>query len=177
MKNTFFEEASQADGPRPPKSQQAFMGTSEKERIFQKKLCYNSDMRFQVPQFIEIEDKVVGPLTIKQFVYLAGGAGMAFVAYRFLPLFLSIFAVPVFVALAAALAFYKVNNKPFIDLLEAGFSFYTGEKLYIWKKKDNKPVAKQVAPTETPQIYVPKLSDSKLKDLAWSLDVNENTRR
>jgi hypothetical protein len=134
-------------------------------------------MRFQVPQFIEIEDKVVGPLTIKQFVYLAGGAGMAFVSYRFLPIFLSIFFVPLFVGLAGLLAFYKVNNKPFIDMLEAGFSFYTGEKLYIWKKKEKKAEAKKEIPTEAPQIFVPKLSESKLKDLAWSLDVNENTKR
>ena len=75
-------------------------------------------MRFQVPQFIEVEDKVVGPLTLKQFMYLAGGAGMAFVAYRFLPLFIAIFVIPAIAGLSLALAFYKVNNKPFVDLLE-----------------------------------------------------------
>ncbi len=131
-------------------------------------------MRFQVPQFIEIEDKVVGPLSIKQFVYLAGGAGMVFVAWRFLPLFLAILVIPIVGSLALALAFYKFNNKPFIDLLESGFSFYTGEKLYIWKKQDKKIEPKEAgAPKAPAQIYVPRLSDSKLKDLAWSLDINE----
>ena len=133
-------------------------------------------MRFQVPQFIEIEDKVVGPLTIKQFMYIAGGAGMAFVAYRFLPLFISIFVIAGVVALALALAFYKINNKPFIDTLEAAFSFYTGEKLYIWNKKDKKIEPKKTsdAAMPSPQVSVPKLSDSKLKELSWSLDVNEH---
>ena len=35
-------------------------------------------MRFQVPQFIEIESKIFGPLTFKQFIYLAGGGGRNF---------------------------------------------------------------------------------------------------
>lgn len=132
-------------------------------------------MRFQVPQFIEIEDKVVGPLTIKQFMYLAGGAGMAFVIYRFLPLFIAIFIIAGIVGLSLALAFYKVNNKPFIDILEAGFSFYTGRKLYIWKKKDKKIEPREEKSASTPkQVYVPRLSDSKLKELSWSLDINEN---
>jgi hypothetical protein len=41
-------------------------------------------MRYQVPQFIDVEDKVIGPLTIKQFIYLAGGAGMCFVIFHFI---------------------------------------------------------------------------------------------
>ena len=131
-------------------------------------------MRFQVPQFIEIEDKVVGPLTLKQFMYLAGGAGMAFVAYRLLPLFISIFIIPAVAGLALALAFYKVNNKPFVDLLEAGFSFYTGEKLYIWKKSDKKIVPKTPDEAAHAEMYVPRLSDSKLKELSWSLDIKDN---
>ncbi len=132
-------------------------------------------MRFQVPQFIEIEDKVVGPLTLKQFMYLAGGAGMIFVAYKLLPIFISIFIIPIILALTLALAFYKVNNKPFIDILEAGFSFYTGEKLYIWKKQDKKIQSHKEEEAQTPnQVYVPRLSDSKLKELSWSLDVKNN---
>ncbi len=132
-------------------------------------------MRFQVPQFIEIEDKVVGPLTIKQFMYLAGGAGMAFVAYKFLPLFISIFVIAAIVGLSLALAFYKVNNKPFIDMLESAFSFYTGGKLYIWRKRDKKIEPKEKDDVSPPkQVYVPRLSDSKLKELSWSLDINEN---
>jgi len=32
-------------------------------------------MRFEVPQFIEVEDKIFGPFTWKQFIYLMGGEG------------------------------------------------------------------------------------------------------
>ena len=78
-------------------------------------------MRYQVPQFIEIEDKIIGPLTIKQFVYLVGGAGMCFIAYTFLPLILALLLIAGIVPLSLALAFYKINNKPFVDFLESAF--------------------------------------------------------
>jgi hypothetical protein len=131
-------------------------------------------MRYQVPQFIEIEDKIIGPLTIKQFVYLAGGAGMSFIAYRLLPLLLALPVIAVIIVLSLALAFYKVNNRNFIDLMESIFFFYTRDRLYIWKKEPRKIEQQKVVASAAPEVFVPKLSESKLKDLAWSLDINEN---
>lgn len=131
-------------------------------------------MRFQVPQFIEIEDKIVGPLTLKQFLYIAGGAGMSIIVYRFLPLIIAIMVIAVIVSLSMALAFFKYNNKPFVDLLEAGVQYYLGEKLYIWKKRDRIVEVTEVNKAP-PQMYVPRLSDSKLKELTWSLDINKES--
>jgi len=132
-------------------------------------------MRYQVPQFIEVEDKVIGPLTIKQFIYVVGGGGMCFIAYTYLPIYIAVLIIAIVGPLSLALAFYKINNKPFIDFLESGFLFYTKQNLYIWKKEDKKPVARTQDPNPTPrQVFVPKLSDSKLKELSWSLDINEN---
>src|SRR5690348_8077716 len=131
-------------------------------------------MRYQVPQFTEVEDKIVGPLTIRQFVYLIGGAGMCFIVYNFLPIYIAIIPILAIGALSLALAFYKVNNKPFIDFLESAFTFYTKQNLYIWKKEEKKPVASEKEAPSARQVYVPRLSDSKLKELSWSLDINEN---
>jgi hypothetical protein len=131
-------------------------------------------MRFQVPQFIEVEDKIFGPLTFKQFVYLGGGGGICVILFIFLPKFLAIiFSLPV-AALALALTFYKVNDKPFINLLEAFFNYSLTHKLYIWKKEERTPTAKQATQAPLEQVYVPKLSESKLKELTWSLDIKEN---
>src|SRR6185436_8162914 len=129
-------------------------------------------MRYQVPQFIEVEDKIFGPLTLKQFIYLAGGAGLSFVIYRILPSFLySAIPILVIMAFSISLAFFKINNKPFIFIVEAAFKYYTSAKLFIWKKipKRKKEGAVQEA-KEYAGVMVPKISDSKLKDLAWSLD-------
>jgi hypothetical protein len=130
-------------------------------------------MRYQVPQFIEIEDKVIGPLTIKQFIYLVGGAGMAFIVYTYVYIYIALPLIAGIIGLSLALAFYKINNKPFIDFLESAFLFYTKQNLYIWKKQP-KPIVETKQEAEKKQVYVPRLSDSKLKELSWSLDINEN---
>lgn len=129
-------------------------------------------MQFQVPQYIEVEDKIFGPFTIKQFVYLAGGGAMCFILIRLLPTFLGIFLSIPIAAFAVALAFYKVNNKPFIEVVEHAFSYALKDKLYIWKKQEKTPTSRKVGDENIdPLLYVPKLADSKLKDMTWSLDV------
>jgi hypothetical protein len=134
-------------------------------------------MRFQVPQFIEVEDKIFGPLTLKQFIYLLGGAGLSFIIYTFVGnLIISIVLILPVMGFAFALAFYKINNKPFIGVVEAAFNYYLGNKLYIWKKIDKPIQSKNIVgqPSSNSEFYVPKLSDSKLKDLTWSLDIKQS---
>lgn len=131
-------------------------------------------MRFQVPQFIEVEDKIFGPLTFKQFIYVAGGVGISVVLFIFLPKFLAVLISLPIVALGAALAFYKVNGKPFINVVEAFVKYSLTNKLYLWKKEEKKPVAGKAEVKPVDQVFVPKLSDSKLRELTWSLDIKEN---
>ena len=38
--------------------------------------------QFVVPQFIDVEDKVIGPVTVRQFLILLVGGGVLFIAYR-----------------------------------------------------------------------------------------------
>ena len=133
-------------------------------------------MKFRVPQFIDVEDKIFGPFTFRQFLYLAGGGGLSFVVYRALPIYVAIPLMLAFVALGLGLAFYKPNGKPFLFMIEAGFNYYIGDKLYIWKKKLKKTESEQrkaipVKANSTEDAPAKKLSESKLKDIAWSLDV------
>ena len=134
-------------------------------------------MRFQVPQFIEVEDKIFGPLTFKQFVYVAGAGGVCVVLFTFLPKFLAILLSLPIAALGLALAFYKVNDKHFINMVEAFLNYTLTNKLYIWRKED-KPINNKQGTIDNKmpvqQIQVPKLSESKLRDLTWSLDIKEN---
>lgn len=131
-------------------------------------------MDYQVPQFIEVEDKIIGPLTLKQFIYLAGGGGLIVIFLLYLPLFIGILlSIPVG-ALAGALAFYKVNNKSFVEMLEAGFKYYTGGRLYLWKKEP-KATPKQMVTVSAPDPVPQKLglTRNKLEELAWSLDIKD----
>ncbi len=132
-------------------------------------------MRFQVPQFLEVEDKIFGPFTFKQFIYLAGSIAIAVVMLMLLPKFIALLLGAPIVAFGVALAFYRVNEKPFINVVEAFLKFQLGGKLYLWSKEDSAPIASTNNPKQIDQVYVPRLSESKLKDLSWSLDIKDNT--
>ena len=96
-------------------------------------------MQFHVPQFIDVEDKIFGPLSFKQFIYLAGGAGLCVVIYVFVPY--TFIAYPLMLLAAAfsgALAFYEINGKPFIFTVQAAFEYITSSRLYLWKQREHK---------------------------------------
>jgi hypothetical protein len=139
-------------------------------------------MEYQVPQFIEVEDKILGPLTLKQFIYLAGGIGLSVVCYLYLP---HIAGIPLALAsagLGAALAFYKINDKPLIEIAEAAFNYTLGRKLYLWKREDEVTVANQAAVPQQMSVSTsavpgqPGLSRGKLRELAWSLDIKDSNQ-
>ena len=133
-------------------------------------------MQFQVPQFIEVEDKIFGPLTFKQFVYLAGGAGLGYLLWRSLPIYLAGPIILGVLGLGAALAFFNYNGQPFILALEHAFFYLIHGKLYLWSNEQavsTKKKGKATAPISSAAPYVPHLSESKLHELAWSLDIKE----
>jgi hypothetical protein len=129
-------------------------------------------MEYQVPQFIEVEDKIFGPLSLKQFIFVAGGIGLCVILILLLPTFIGILlAIPV-AAFSGALAFYKVNNKTFIELIESAFNYYTKGNLYLWRKEPKIEAPKPAAePVPSREKLV--LTEGKLKDLAWSLDIKD----
>jgi hypothetical protein len=92
-------------------------------------------MQFEVPQFIEIEDKIFGPLTWRQFLYVGGGGLMTAVIFLTLPLIIFIIIGLPIAGLSFALAFYPVNNRPFSHLLEAIYTFFTRQRIYHWQQK------------------------------------------
>ncbi len=135
----------------------------------------NENMRFKAPQFTGVEDKIFGPLTLKQFIYLAGGVGFGIILYKVFPLCVAILLELPVLAFVGALAFYKPNDMPFIKMVRSAFYYFLKNKLYTWKKQQ-KEVEKQEEESSrmTESIPAPNLTRSKLKDLAWSLDVKES---
>jgi len=132
-------------------------------------------MRFQTPQFVEIEDKIFGPLTLKQFIYLVGGGGLTVILYLFLPFIIFIIIATPLVALSLALAFYKVNERSFVEVLEAGFYYLLNNRLYLWKHSVDNPNKDLLSAPIKPADADPttSLTSSKLKNISWSLEVQE----
>jgi hypothetical protein len=131
-------------------------------------------MQFQVPQFIEVEDKIFGPFTFKQFIYMIGAAGIAFMVWKTTPIYVAVPIAAVAVGLGGALAFIKYNSRPFILAMESAFFYLISNKLFLWDAEKKKKEKKKGETSEkAPEIAIPKLSDSKLHELAWSLDIRE----
>lgn len=134
-------------------------------------------MQFRVPQFIDLEDKIIGPLTLKQFAYVLGAGGFSFIIWTFIPIkIIAIILILAVSSLFLSLAFLKINNRPFADILESAFAYYTGSKIYTWKQpqpetqRAETKIEKVVAETAK-EITVAKVNKDRLHDIALGLDV------
>ncbi len=94
-------------------------------------------MRFQVPQFIETETKIVGPLTWKQFIWVALGVGLLLILFRFLTGPLLIFVSIIVIAIFGALAFLRIEEMALIEYLMKALAYVLGPKKYFFRKEDN----------------------------------------
>ena len=94
-------------------------------------------MKFQLPQFIETETKLVGPLTLRQFLWVAGGVAILFLLFMLLGLSFVFFVagLPI-AAIFAALAFLKVDEMPLINYIAYLLSYLLNPKRYIFRKEE-----------------------------------------
>jgi len=134
-------------------------------------------MRFEVPQFIEIEDKIFGPFTWRQFVYLMGGVGIAVVLFITTPFIVFIFLGFPIGSLAILLAFYPVNNRPFSVFLESAVTFLRGTKLYLWRKRGTGIYNshKEMQPTAeftVQNTFTPSVTGKNLQSLSRQLELD-----
>lgn len=132
-------------------------------------------MQHQVPQFIDVEDKIFGPLTAKQFFYILGGGAIIFIMYVFLQFWLVVILGAPVAAFFLSLAFLKINGIPFIKVVSNALRYSSSTRLYLWKKSLKQP--KKVVEAPAPPVATPKLTASKLEDLSWSLDIQQKIKR
>ncbi|MGB3988198.1 MAG: PrgI family protein [Minisyncoccales bacterium] len=94
-------------------------------------------MRFKVPQYIEHEAKIFGPLTFRQFV-VVGFAGLIVLVLFFAigdNFFLWLIISGIIVGTSLSLVFIKVEGMSLIALIGKSIGFFTKPKIYVWKKK------------------------------------------
>lgn len=90
-------------------------------------------MQYQIPQFIDTEDKIAGPFTIRQFIYICATGGLIFLLYFLFQSFLFIVFAAVIAGAGISLAFIKVNGQKLSKLVVLGFFFYWNPQLYLWQ--------------------------------------------
>lgn len=131
--------------------------------------------QFVVPQFIDVEDKIIGPVTTRQFIILLVGVLMIFVAYKLADITLFIFLLILIGGSSLILAFVKINGQPFhyfiLNItqtlrrsnLRIWNKIYSRDELVVLQKEGRVVVMEKTA-------AIPRLSYNRIRDL--SLVVN-----
>ena len=132
-------------------------------------------MHYNVPQFIDVEDKVAGPLTAKQLLWMFGMGATLMMLWGLLDrtaFFLS--AVPV-AALFVALAFYKPHGRPLISFVFYGILFLFRPKMYVWKREERviKRSAMRSRHAQETSVPTPAPTLDDIRRMAGTLDRRE----
>uniref|UniRef100_A0A7C4R826 PrgI family protein n=1 Tax=candidate division CPR3 bacterium TaxID=2268181 RepID=A0A7C4R826_UNCC3 len=93
--------------------------------------------QYKIPQNLDIEDKILGPFTLKQVLYLVTSGITVYVLFNIIgisnfPLFL-IISIPIAV-MTLALVFVKINERPFLDFFFYFLQFAREPKQKKWAK-------------------------------------------
>lgn len=129
-------------------------------------------MQFAVPQFTDVEDKLIGPLTLKQFLILLATGGIILMFYSILKLsvFFFFFAVPIGL-LGLTLTFGKFNGRPMLGYFPVFINYLSKPQVRVFRREEINMVmsfkAEKKAEVET---KVSEVSESRLKKLAYLLD-------
>jgi len=93
-------------------------------------------MRFTVPQFIEHEAKIVGPLTFRQFSFVGVAAAICFILYYTVPFSVFLAACFILGGGAVALAFLKIGGRSLSTVFGNFLKFNVSTRIFIWRKAE-----------------------------------------
>lgn len=127
---------------------------------------------FQVPQFIDIEDKIIGPLSLRQFIILVSTAAVVFLSFKLLQFWLWILVGGAFGTLGLALAFLKINGQNFSRVSINFLKYMINPRLYVWQRSGEKkvlvkPQSKIINKDESSKK---RLTGDELEEMAKKLD-------
>lgn len=132
-------------------------------------------MRYQVPQFVDIEDKIVGPFTLKQFLTYLGGIFVLIPLYlQFdLSLFITL-AIPV-IGIAVLFAQFRLHGKSLFEVIGNAVGFSMRGQYFTWQRSAQLKPLKISGPeygTFAPEGPVQVPNTSMLRDRAQALETD-----
>lgn len=131
--------------------------------------------QFVVPQFIEVEDKIIGPITVRQFIILLVTGLLIFLAYKLADFSLFVLLALVFLGIGGILAFLKINGQPFHYFLLNLIQTFRKPRLRIWDKTYSQEELRSYIQTEKVKVIIPRvkkepLAMSRLAQLSLIVD-------
>lgn len=92
--------------------------------------------QFTVPQFIDVEDKIIGPVTTRQFIIVLAGCLLIAVCYKLFDFSLFVTVAVVILGLCGTFAFARVNGRPFHFFVLNIIQTLKRPKLRVWHKRE-----------------------------------------
>lgn len=90
-----------------------------------------------MPQFLDVEDKIIGFITTRQFIILLAGALIIGISFKLFDFSLFVTFGLIMLAITGTVAFLKINGRPFHYFLLNLFQTFKRPKLRIWYFKPN----------------------------------------
>ncbi|MBI1961560.1 MAG: PrgI family protein [Parcubacteria group bacterium] len=112
--------------------------------------------QFVVPQFIDVEDKIIGPITTRQFIMGVAAALLVFLSYKFADAVLFAIEALFIVGVYVLTAFIKVNGQPFYQFALSIVRSLVRSQLRVWSKAGSvSPVPKQKSASLEEEVHSP----------------------
>ncbi len=130
--------------------------------------------QFTVPQFIDVEDKIIGPITARQFIIMLSGFMVMVILYRVLDFSAFLFFSLLIFAVTGVFAFFKVNGMAFHFFVLNLLQTYSKPFLRVWNN-DYQKISSSVEPKainreEFEDVEVKRIGSSHLAKLALIVD-------
>jgi hypothetical protein len=119
---------------------------------------------FTVPQFIDVEDKIIGPMTTRQFIISLVGIGILVPAWKFLNLGYFVAVGLLDLLVFGSFAFIKINGRPFHYFVLNLIQTSKKPRLRVWNHKNQlKDLLSDEDMRSQESQKVPKLAPAKLR--------------
>lgn len=135
-------------------------------------------MQFKVPQNIDMQDRILGPLTMIQFVYAVVGFGTCYAIYMSLPRPASYFLIAPIALFVVCLDFVKVNERPFLDFFISAIEYAATPKRRFWHQSLGSNLNIEIYHVEKSneqKIQHKNISQSQIDILAKKSDSGDNS--
>ena len=136
-------------------------------------------MQYRVPQFIEHEAKILGPLNLRQSLMVGGVIAICFFLYFMFGqenFFLFLMVAGLLTGIALALSFGQVEGQSLPKVIKNFLEFNVNPRIFLWKRKQT-PVylsvsrpERKIAPVEEKKAELKMTSQGKIGQLIKNID-------
>lgn len=127
-------------------------------------------MQVTVPQFIDVENKIIGPISARQFIILVVAGFCEYLLFSFTSTLTLFIVGPFLLGLGILFAFVRINGQMFHIFALNVLTSLKRPRLRLWQRQIDHVVDPKKGKIETP--FSPKASPSKsrLRELSLIVD-------